>query len=122
MPMARSVWPAAVRARMVDPLFSAPASLLTRKEAAAEARESVAPQATRIPVVRRPMKKALVPAHMRVAMRMTSIPATALSWATCSMLVTYTIDGRCAQVVLYGMNTASLDESGGNPGLSLERW
>jgi hypothetical protein len=64
----------------------------------------------------------LVPAHMRVAMRMTSIPATALSWATCSMLVTYTIDGRCAQVVLYGMNTASLDESGGNPGLSLERW
>jgi hypothetical protein len=48
----------------------------------------------------------LVPAHMRVAMRMTSIPAAALSWATCSMLVTYTIDGRCTQVVLYGMNTA----------------
>lgn len=120
MPIARRVWPAAERARMVVPLFSAAVFLLTRKEAAAEARERVAPQDTRIPVVRRPMKKALVPAHMRVAMRTTSIPVTTLSWATCSMLATYTIDGRRTQVVLYGINTASTGGSRVRMGLSAE--
>ena len=76
MPAARRKWPAVEKAMRVTLPVSEAGLGGIRKMPAAPARERVAPQATRTPVVRRPMKKALVPAHARSAMSKTSIAAT----------------------------------------------